>query len=73
MTSILVGLAPWVLGFIGIAIIVPVAWSRIQKYGEERYRRKRAEAEAAFARRRLKTTRAADLTDDQHDDFIDSL
>lgn len=73
MTSLIVALAPWVLGAIGIGVLVSVGWSQIRKHGAEKSRRKIAEAEAKFDRHRLKTTHAADLTDDQHDDFIDSL
>ena len=73
MSSILVALAPWILGAVGIGIFVTVGWSQIKKHGAEKWRRKRAEAEAEFDKKRLKTMHAADLTDDQHDDFIDRL
>jgi len=58
----------------GIVLLLTVlGFNQILKHGEERRRRKEAEDEKDAVLKRERQGNAADLTDDQHDNFIDRL
>jgi len=66
---------PWIEigGFLVVIALAVLGFRQVLNHGEEKAKRKEAEDERDDALKREEQGNAADLTDKQHDSFIDKL
>ena len=62
-----------IVGGVVALILTVLGFRQVIKHGKEKQKRKTAEEERDAVLKRERQGNAADLTDDEHDNFIDSL